>query len=407
MSLARQRLLIIGGSYAGSELASHARANGYCEDIVIVSEEAELPYHRPPLSKSYLKEPAEEGTPLRAAAFYSANNIELELGVRVLQLDPATNAAVLSNGARITFDVLALTVGARPRELTCAGSDLKNVYYLRSIADARALRAAAAEAENVVVIGAGFIGLEIASVLVQQHKQVTVIEAEDRVLARVVAPEVSEFFSTQHAHHGVKLLTSRSVHSLVGERGIVRRVILDDGTSIDADTVIVGIGSVPNLELSQQLGLMSRNGIAVDSRSRTSQANVFAAGDCVSYVGPYNSSGIRLESVQNAIDQSRVAGAVIGGADRAYESIPWFWSDQYNLKLQIVGLPAGATESVTRPGTTSDISVFHFRGDACICIESVNRPREHMYARKLLPRGVVTKKQLQDVDFDISALNKL
>ncbi|MFE5700312.1 NAD(P)/FAD-dependent oxidoreductase [Rhodococcus koreensis] len=406
MSLAHQRLLIVGGSYAASEIASHARENGYSEEIVIVSEESELPYHRPPLSKAYLKGSSEEDIPLKAASLYSANDIDLELGVKVVGLEPGANKAVLSNGTHIAFDVLALAVGARARRLTCAGANLGNVYYLRSISDARLLRDAAADAENVVVIGAGFIGLEIASVLVQQKKQVTVIEAENRPLARVVAPKMSQFFSTAHAERGVKLSTSRTVQSLVGERGVVRQVALDDGTLIDADIVIVGIGSVPNVELSRQLGLVGKNGIVVDSRSRTSQENVFAAGDCASYCGPYNSNGIRLESVQNAIDQSRVAGAVIAGADKVYDSFPWFWSDQYDLKLQIAGLPFGATESVLRSGTKSDISVFHFRGETCICVESVNRPREHIAARRLLPQGDVTKRHLQEVDFDISALIK-
>ncbi|OKO78838.1 hypothetical protein AC628_12595 [Bradyrhizobium sp. NAS96.2] len=398
--------MIIGGSYAACELASHAREKGYGEDIVIVSEESNLPYHRPPLSKTYLKNPADEGMPLKTAAFYSTHKIDLELGTKVVSLESGTNNALLSNGTHIAFDSLALAVGARARTLTCPGTNLGNVYYLRSIADAHLLRAAIPNAENIVVIGAGFIGLEVASSLVQQPTQVTVIEAENRVLARVVAPELSRFFASAHVDRGVRLLTSRKVQSLVGENGVVRQVQLEDGTLLDADLVIVGIGSVANLELAQQLGLLVMNGIVVDSQSRTNRPNVFAAGDCALFRGPFNASGLRLESVQNAMDQSRVAASVIAGADKTYDSLPWFWSDQYDLKLQIVGLPCGATERVLRPGTASEISVFHFQNDTCICVESVNRPREHIAARRLLACGKVTKQDLEDVDFDISALMK-
>lgn len=400
----RQKLLIIGGSYAACELASHARASGYGEDIVIVSEEAELPYHRPPLSKTVLKDSSNEAMPLKAATFYSANDIDFELSARVVSLEPDANEAVLSNGARIAFDALALTVGARARRLSCPGADLGNVYYLRSIADARLLSAALEDADNVVVIGGGFIGLEVASALILRQKRVTVIEAENRVLARVVSPEISEFLASVHVNHGVQLLTARGVQSLAGENGIVRKVTLLDGTSVEADIVIVGIGSLPNLELTKALGLQTENGIVVDSRSRTSRSNVFAAGDCALFRGRLNPAGIRLESVQNAVDQSRVAGAVIAGVDRAYDSLPWFWSDQYNLKLQIAGLSVGTTERVVRHSEKSGVSVFHFRDNTFVCVESVNQPREHVSARHLLAREKVTKRQLQDVDFDISTL---
>ncbi|QOZ36501.1 NAD(P)/FAD-dependent oxidoreductase [Bradyrhizobium sp. CCBAU 53421] len=400
----RQRLLIVGGSYAACELASHARENGYGEDILIVSEEPELPYHRPPLSKTYLKDQTAKAEPLKAEAFYAPKKIDLKLGATVTGFDPGAKTALLSDGSRIAFDTLALAVGARARKLACEGAELGNVFDLRSVADARFLRTAAVDAENVVIVGGGFIGLEIASALVQLQKQVTVIEAENRVLARVVAPELSHFFSSAHTARGVKLLTSRTVKSLVGESGIVHKVVLDNGRSVNADIVIVGIGSIPNVELTRQLGLAGDSGIVVDSRSRTSRENVFAAGDCALFRGPFNLGGLRLESVQNAIDQSRVAGAVIAGADKAYAALPWFWSDQYGLKLQIAGLPTGATERVVRPGTASDISVLHFLGDVCICVESVNRAREHMSARRLLAAGDVTKRALLDVDFDIAEL---
>ncbi|MCW1750206.1 MULTISPECIES: NAD(P)/FAD-dependent oxidoreductase [Rhizobium] len=402
----RRKLLVVGGSYAACELASYAREKGYGEDIVIVSEETALPYHRPPLSKAYLKDPSEEPMRLRAPNFYATHKIQVELGVKVIGFESERNVALLSNNTRIPFDSLALTVGASPRRLSCLGSDLGNIYYLRSLADARLLSAATADAEHIVIIGAGFIGLEVASVLVQQQKKVTIVETENRVLARAVSPEISRLLASLHVGHGAKLLTSCAVQSLVGEGGVVRKAMLDDGTLIDADIIIAGIGSVPNLALAQLLELRTAQGILVDSKSRTSRTNVFAAGDCAQFWGPFNSTGIRLESVQNATDQSRVAGAVIAGVDSSYDSVPWFWSDQYDVKLQIVGLPYGGTERVVRSSGTSGTSVFHFRNDTCICIESINRPREHVSARRLLALKNITKRLLQDVDFDVSALTK-
>lgn len=406
MSSESSQLLIVGGSYAACELAAQARANGFGEKIIIVSEEDELPYHRPPLSKTYLKEPLKGIEPLRADVFYSANDVGMELGVRVVSIDRVTSSAELSNGKHIGFGILGLGVGASARKMSCPGAELGNVYYLRSIADARKLSAAATDAEKVVIIGTGFIGLEVASVLAQQQKHVTVIGTADRVLARAVAPETSEFLSSVHASRGVKFMTSRTVESLKGENGVVRRVLLDDGTSLDADIVIVGIGAVPNLELAKQLGLRIENGIVVDAQARTSLTNVFATGDCTAYRGPFNTAGLRLESVQNATDQSRVAGAVIAGVDRSYDSVPWFWSDQYDLKLQIAGVPGKATQRVVRAGSGSELSVFHFRDDICVCVESIGRPREHISMRRLLQQREISKRELEDLDFDAPALLK-
>ncbi|MGY3591847.1 3-phenylpropionate/trans-cinnamate dioxygenase ferredoxin reductase subunit [Bradyrhizobium sp. USDA 4341] len=372
----------------------------------MVSEEYELPYHRPPLSKTYIKSRSEGVMPLRGAAYYSANKIELELGAKVVDIGLESKMASLSDGRRIVFDSLVLAVGARARKLSCPGAQADNVHYLRSIADARSLSDAAVGAQKIVVIGGGFIGLEVASALVQQKKEVTVIETENRVLARVVSPEIAEFVSSVHVGRGVTLLTSRTVKSFVAEAGLVRKVLLDDGTSIDADIVIVGIGSVPNTELARSLGLHIGSGIVVDSRSRTSRLDIFAAGDCTSFRSPFNPNGIRVECVQNAIDQARVAGAVIAGKDKAYEALPWFWSDQYDLKLQIAGIAVGATERIVRSGMTSAISVFHLRDDMCICVESINGAREHISARRLLPGERITRRDLEDVEFDLSVLLK-
>ncbi|WFU40021.1 FAD-dependent oxidoreductase [Bradyrhizobium sp. CB82] len=291
----RRKLLIVGRSYGACEVASHDGENGYGEDIIIVSEEPELPYHRPPLSKGCLKDPSDQRRPLKAAAFYSDNDIGLELGSRVIDLDPGARMALLSNGTYIAFDTLALTVGTSARKLSCPGAVIGNVYCLRSIADARLLCAATRDAQKIFVVGTGFIGLEVESTLIRLQKQVTALDAKDRVLHWVVPLETSEYLASVHVSHGVKLLTSRAVQSLVDESRIVEKVVLQDGTS----AVIVGIRSVPNLELARLLALQSADGIVVDSRSRTSQAYVFAAGDRTLFGGPFNTGGIRLESVQN------------------------------------------------------------------------------------------------------------
>ncbi|WP_082980347.1 FAD-dependent oxidoreductase [Mesorhizobium sp. WSM3873] len=403
----RKRLLIVGGSYAASELACQARESGYAEEIMIVSDEGDLPYHRPPLSKSYLKDASEELMPLRAEAFYRDKAIEVELSARVVAIDGHENRATLSNDIVIPFDTLALATGARARTLpgldTCPG----NVHYVRSVADARKLRSAISAAEKVVIIGAGFIGLEVASALVRQNKQVTVVEAADRVLARAVSPKLSRLLSAIHAQNGVNLITSRKVRPVIGPSGLINRIEMDDGSILKAEIVVVGVGSQPNLELAQQLELNVGNGIVVDDRSRTSRSNVFAAGDCATFTGQFNRAGIRLESVQNAIDQARVAGNAIAGGDKVYHAVPWFWSDQYESKIQIAGLSGGATDSESRYGEKSDISVFHFRDDVCVSVESVNRPRDHMAARRLLAGSKdITRRGLQEVDFNISALLK-
>jgi 3-phenylpropionate/trans-cinnamate dioxygenase ferredoxin reductase subunit len=255
------------------------------------------------------------------------------------------------------------------------------------------------------VIGGGFIGLEVASTFAQQNKRVTVVEATDRVLARVSSPEISAFFTSVHTQNGVKFIHGQPVERLTGEDGRVREVQLADGLVLKADLVVVGIGSIAHLDLARQLGLETDSGIVVDRHSRTSLDGVLAAGDCASHRSALNPGGIRLESVQNAIDQARVAGASVAGGDASYDALPWFWSDQYDYKLQVAGLAAGATERLLREGSGREMSVFHFRNDTCICLESVNRPREHIAARRLLPRGI-TKQQLRAAEFDTAALLK-
>ncbi|MBC8641648.1 FAD-dependent oxidoreductase [Caballeronia sp. EK] len=403
----QKRLLIVGGSYAACELAAQARESGYAEDILIVSDEQDLPYHRPPLSKSFLKDVNEELMPLRAEAFYRDKKIDVELGTRVVSIDGNSNRARLSNDVVVTFDTLALATGARARVLPGLEACPSNVHYVRNVADARNLRSTIQTAERVVIIGAGFIGLEVASALARQGKKVTVVEAADRVLARAVSPVLSKLLTEIHLDNGVTLLTSRMVRPIVGPTGLVNRIEVDDGSVLSADLVVVGVGSEANLDLARQLELDVRNGIVVNNRSRTSRDNVYAAGDCATFNGPFNPTGIRLESVQNAMDQARVAGDAIAGGNKVYNAVPWFWSDQYEFKVQIAGLSGAGTDWVSRPGDKSDVSVFHFRDGICVCVESVNRPRDHMAARRLLASNKqITLTSLQAVDFNLPELLK-
>lgn len=401
----RDELVIVGGSYAACEIASAARSNGYDGNVRIITEEPELPYHRPPLSKAFLLEESNEnGLPLKSEAFYRDNNIDIEFNVRATRIDRITSTVHLFDGRAINFDKLALATGARARKLAIPGADLNGIIYLRSVADARALKREAANATNVVIIGGGFIGLEVASALVQQDKNVTVLEMQPDLLTRVVAPPISRFLAASHIAHDVTLMTNARVMSLAGHQGLVRRVVLEDRRTIDADLVIVGIGTVPNIELATSAGIACGDGIVVDPHGQTSLPGIFAAGDCAFYDGPFTKGGMRLESVQNAIDQSRAAGAATAGVMKAYNTIPWFWSDQFKLKLQIAGVSKGFDDYAERPGGDNELSVFYFKDEYCIAVDSINRPRDHMTARRLLPQGNLTKETLAEVDFNISAL---
>jgi 3-phenylpropionate/trans-cinnamate dioxygenase ferredoxin reductase subunit len=400
-----EEFIIVGGSYAACEIASAARENGYDANIRIFTDEGELPYHRPPLSKAFLLGTADEGgLPVKGEKFYRDRNIDVAFHARVAAIDPRAGSMTLADGRTVKFDQLALAVGARARTLSVPGSDLAGVFYLRSIADARALKRAAEQASDVVVIGGGFIGLEVAAALAQRSKKVTVLEAQEHLLNRVVAPAISKFLADAHRAQGVEIMTKAKVVEIKGDNGRVRQVVLHCESVLPADLVIVGIGSEPNTELAAAAGLACRDGIVVDQHARTSHPRILAAGDCAFYAGPYTNGGMRLESVQNALDQSRCAGASVAGIAKRYDAIPWFWSDQYKLKLQIAGISQSFDSYVERPGGPDEMSVLYFRDEFCIAVDSINRPREHMSARRLLPKGLVTKGKLAEVEFDIAAL---
>jgi 3-phenylpropionate/trans-cinnamate dioxygenase ferredoxin reductase subunit len=417
---AGEGLIIVGGSYAGAQIAASARDAGYTGRIRLVSAEAQAPYHRPPLSKAYLLGKAErESLPIRGAAFYDEAKVELLLSTPIVGADRANRTLTTAGGDALRWDRLALATGARARTLPGVPD---KVLTLRDLADADRLRDIAANARHVVVIGGGYIGLEAAASLSQLGKRVSVIEMQDRLLARAATSVLARFVADAHRARGVELLFGARDVGFEHDRGVLSGVRASDaagrGHTLPADLAVVGIGVHPNTELAAMLGLAVDDGIRVDEFARCIDAasgaavpEIVAAGDCTRHPSrwsPAQGMGLRLESVQNATDQAKIAGATLAGkeAPKPYDAVPWFWSDQYDLKLQMVGLPGVPDSTVTRGDMTSNrFSLFHFRAGALVGVDSVNKPADHMLARRLLTtRAPVTPEQAADVAFDLRSV---
>lgn len=383
--------LIVGASHAGAELAARLREEGYTGGITLVGAESQLPYQRPPLSKALLAGAVEAASlQLRTATFYRQRGIQLVLGERVTHLDgmaqPAGGVAHTDQGRRLRFDRLALTTGARPRALDVPGADLPGVCHLRDIGDALRLRTRLASARQAVVVGGGFIGLETAAVAASLGVSVTVVEAGDRLMARAVAPVLSEFYLRAHHRRGVGIRLGAGVRAILGPRDGVAAVELTDGTVLPADVVVVGIGIVPRTELAEQVGLACAGGILVDELARTCHPAVVAAGDCTVVEHP-GRGRLRLESVPNAIAQARAAAAVLAGTPYDRVEVPWFWSDQFDLKLQMAGLADSHDTTVVRGDPASErFSVLYYRDGALLAVHAVNRPADYVAARAALAR---------------------
>ncbi len=387
--------LIIGASQAGLQLAVSLRELGDDAPITLIGAEVHPPYQRPPLSKEYLTGTADGDTlAFRSPSFYVEQDIDLVCGERVIELSLRPDGsdggtAVTASGRTFEFDRLALTTGASPRRLAVPGADLDNVCYLRDLDDARRLRSCLAQAQRVVVVGGGFVGLEAAAVARAQGKDVTVVEAADRLIARAVAPVVSEFYKQAHERRGSTVLLSTGVTGLTGADGRVTGVVLADGTELPADLVMVGVGVVPNTELAEQIGLEVDGGIVVDKFARTSLPGVVAAGDCTVLPHPVTGEGlVRLESVNNAVTQAATAAATLMGKLEVVPSVPWFWSNQGDLRLQIAGLAAGFDDFVVR-GEPEDerFSVLYYRNGRLLAVDAVNSPGDYMVVRKALTQG--------------------
>lgn len=380
-----QRVVIVGASHAGTQLAASLRQEGWTGEIIVIGDESALPYQRPPLSKAYLagKSTLDE-LAIRSAEFYTKQGIQL-LDATVEAIDRSAGHLLLSTGDTLPYDKLALCTGARPRQLPIPGAELPGVHYLRTAADVDSIREAAVAGRRAVIVGGGYIGLETASSLRALGLEVSVLEATKRVLERVTAPEVSAFFDRVHRSEGVDIRTSALVEALSGD-GRVREAVLAGGESIPADLVIVGIGVEPNTELAAAAGLEVDDGVLIDSHARTSDPEIVAAGDCTCQEMARYGRRIRLESVPSAGEQAKVAAATVCGKPKEIAALPWFWSDQYDLKLQIAGLNTGYDEVVLSgdPSQDRDFTCFYLRQGELIAADCVNRPREFMFSKRLI-----------------------
>jgi 3-phenylpropionate/trans-cinnamate dioxygenase ferredoxin reductase subunit len=384
-------VLIVGGGHGGAQAAIALRTQGFAGSIAILGREDEPPYERPPLSKEYLaQEKPFERLYLRPREYWADKAVDLLLGREVTVVDPAARQVTCANGALLGYGELVWATGGDPRRLTCPGAELAGVHYVRTRADVDALMAELPRVSRAVVIGGGYIGLEAAAVLTKLGKAVTLIEALPRVLARVAGEDLSHFYEAEHRAHGVDLRTGCGVEALLGE-GRVAGVRLADGSEVAGDVVIVGIGIIPCVEPLLAAGAEGGNGVLVDGQCRTSLPHVFAIGDCAAHANQFAEGAvIRLESVQNANDQATVVAKVITGQDASYGATPWFWSNQYDLRLQTVGLSTGHDATVLRgdPATRS-FSVVYLKQGQVIALDCVNCAKDYAQGRKLVEQRVV------------------
>ncbi|UEA61129.1 FAD-dependent oxidoreductase [Gordonia otitidis] len=403
-----ERVIVIGGGQAGFEAVTRLRANGFAGRVTLVSDECEAPYQRPPLSKAYLHEHDNDALALRPSSFYATNDIGLECGRAVTAIDRRRQLIELSDGATMAYDHLILATGARNRPLPTPGASTAGVHYLRTAAEASELVGALRSCTSLVVIGAGFIGLEVAAAARKKHIGVTVIEALDRPMARALSKPMSEYFANEHLRHGVDLRLNTSVSDILAIDGRASGVRTSDGEIVPADVVVVGIGVLPNSELADRAGLPTHNGIIVDRHLRTPDPHIWAIGDCAAFPLQDSDELVRLESVQNAVDQARCVAAQLTGVRKPYCEVPWFWSEQYESKLQMVGLMAASDTHVVRGSLAErSFSVFGFRSGQLVGAESVNMARDHMAARKMLGCAMpLTPEQAADPTYDLKAAVK-
>ena len=397
-------VVIVGGGQAGLEAAAALRTQGYQGTITLVCEESHVPYQRPPLSKDFLLGKQDvDSLSLRAAAYYEKHQVGLIVGDKAAEIDRAAKHVRLASGADVPYAQLILAVGARNRPLPVAGAE--RALYLRTLDEAVVLREKLAEAHTVAVIGGGFIGLEVAAAARGFGKTVTVIEASPRLMARAVSPLLSGFFLDVHREQGAEVALNAAASSVEPDS-----VTLSDGRKIAADLVVAGIGVIPNIELAREAGLAVGNGILVDERLRTSDPEIFAIGDCADhpnvFANAFGGGQTRLESVQNAVDQAKCVARTIAGHSAPYRDVPWFWTDQYGIRFQMVGLAGGHDEFALR-GTVEGrkFSVFYFKDGRLLAVDSVNRFGDHVAARKLLTtRAPLTRAQAMDETVDLKKL---
>jgi 3-phenylpropionate/trans-cinnamate dioxygenase ferredoxin reductase component len=400
-------VLIVGAGHAGFQVAASLREEGFEGAVRLLSAEPHLPYQRPPLSKAFLKGAMEaDGLPLRAAQFYLDKQVDLLLGADAIRIDRKARRVELASGRLLDYGHLVLATGAKQRPLEVPGINLEGVLVLRDLADARTLRERLGAARRIVVVGAGFIGLEIAATAAGLGGEVTVVEVGARPLGRAVSPATSAFFLEAHKAFGARILLDVGVAALHGRDGAVSAVELLDGAFLPADLAIIGIGILPEDGLARQSGLACDNGVIVNEHLETSDPLISAVGDCALFPSRFVGFPVRLESVQNAVDQARCVARRIVGKPEPYAALPWFWSDQGDLKLQIVGLSHGCDQWVVRGDPQArSFAVFGFRSGELAAVETVNRPGDHMAARRIIGAKLpLSATQAGNLEFDIRKL---
>ena len=397
---------MVGGGHAAGQAVARMRQNGYQGEITLIGDEAYVPYQRPPLSKQYLAgELPIERVLLRPPQFYADKRIALKLGQRVESLDAQAKSIKLTTGETLDYDKLLLATGGRARRLPLPGAECAAIHYLRDIRDVDSIRGKVFSGAKLVIVGGGYIGLEVASAGTKLGVEVTVLEMESRVLARVTSARMSAYYEHLHAGRGVRIVTGARAARFeeLGERV---RVHCADGKAFEADIVIIGAGILPQIELAEAAGLACENGILVDEHCATSDPDIYAAGDCTNHPNPLLGRRLRLESVPNAMEQARVCADNMCAKPATYAAIPWFWSDQFELKLQMAGFSTGADEEVQRGDAAENaFAVFYLKSGQIIAVECVNTPREFMAARKLIESGKqVSARQLADLNTPLQQL---
>ncbi len=401
-----KRIVIAGAGHAAGQLVASLRQKKFSGDIVLIGEESWLPYQRPPLSKKFLAgEMPAERLYIKPPSFYEDPAVTVKLGTRIERIGRDHHVLELSNGDSQRYDKLVLATGARVRRLQLPGSDLPGIHYLRTIDDVLAIRQDMQGHRRLVIVGAGYIGLEVAAVASTLGLHVTVVEMQSRVMQRVVSAEVSHFYEQVHRKHGVDFRLNTGIEGFAGESRL-EGLKLADGTSLAADIVIVGIGILPNTALAAQSGLLIDDGIVVDDRCRTSDPDIYAVGDCTFHPNELLCRSVRLESVHNALEQARTAAANLCGEDLQYADIPWFWSDQYDLKLQIAGLSQGYDQTVLRGDLQRHaFACVYLKEGAMIAIDAINSPKDFLQAKPLIARHAVFDPQrLADVSVELKDL---
>ncbi len=383
------RCIIIGASHAAAQLSASLRLEGWLGEILVIGDEPSLPYHRPPLSKAFLAgDKAKDDLLIRPQAFYDKNSVVFKTAL-VTSIDKKDQSVTLDSGESLHYDKLAICTGARVRKICFPGSDLAGIHYLRNVADVERIQQATKKSKRVVIIGGGYIGLETASALNKMGMDVTVLEMASRILHRVTAPQLSSFYMRVHSEEGVKIHTNSVMTEMRGNAQ-VEEVLCEDGSVYPADIVIIGIGVIPNIELAQQADIATNDGILIDHFCRTNAPNIYAAGDCTNFFNNHYERRMRLESVPNASEQAKVVASSICGGNREYVSLPWFWSDQYDLKLQIAGLNAGYDQVLIRGDSDNgrSFAAFYLKDRKLIAADCVNRPQEFMLSKKVISQSV-------------------